>query len=138
MTLYTPDAKVTKLAEGFTKPTNIDEMVAFLRDILTEPEINEFAGRFAVAQALAEGKSQRVVAKETGISIATVTRVNQWLLRGMGGYELVLKRLEQESGRAVKNKELKSEEVKKKVAVGSKSLIRQFSNSLSKHHHHEA
>lgn len=135
MTLYTPDEKVARLAEGFTKPKNIDEMVAFLRDILTEPEINEFAGRFAVAQALAEGKSQRAVAKETGISIATVTRVNQWLLRGMGGYSLVLKRLEVRDG---KNKELKSEEVKKKVAVGSKSLIRQFSNSLSKHHHHEA
>jgi TrpR-related protein YerC/YecD len=63
------------------------ELSNFLRDLLTESELKEFSDRFTVAQALAEGKPQREVAKTTGVSIATVTRVNQWLLRGMGGYK---------------------------------------------------
>lgn len=69
------------------------ELAAFLRDLLTMPEIDELALRLAVAKQLNEGKTQRAVAKLTGASIATVTRVNQWLKRGMGGYKLVLERL---------------------------------------------
>jgi len=69
------------------------EAMQFLRDLLTEPEIIEFGSRFKVARELNKGKSQRKVAAETGVSIATVTRVNQWLKRGMGGYKLILDKL---------------------------------------------
>lgn len=69
------------------------EAMHFLRDLLTEPEIIEFGSRFKVAKELNKGKSQRKVAAETGVSIATVTRVNQWLKRGMGGYKLILDKL---------------------------------------------
>ncbi|MCC7304157.1 hypothetical protein IT418_01960 [bacterium] len=94
MTLYNPTTKIKTLIEALMALKDQKEYIAFLRDLLTEPEIEELAGRLAVARALSEGKSQRVVAKETGISIATVTRVNQWLKRGMGGYNIVIKRLQ--------------------------------------------
>lgn len=69
------------------------EAAAFCRDLLTLAEIDELSQRFAVANLLYQGKTQRQVAALTGASIATVTRVNQWLKRGKGGYKLVLERL---------------------------------------------
>lgn len=69
------------------------EVASFCRDLLTVDEISELSLRLEVANQLNQGKTQRVVAKETGASIATVTRVNQWLKRGKGGYKLVLERL---------------------------------------------
>lgn len=100
MTFYKPDQRLLTLVSALKKLNTTDEFVAFLRDLLTEPEIAEFSGRFAVAQSLAEGKSQRVASQETGVSIATVTRVNQWLLRGMGGYKTAIIRLNQPSIKA--------------------------------------
>ena len=82
-----------RLFAALLKPKTIEEMAAFCRDLMTEPEIKEFAGRWEVAQLLDAQYSQRQVAAKTGVSLATVTRVNQWLLRGMGGYKLVLGRI---------------------------------------------
>ena len=96
MTTYKPDQRLKNLVSAFQQLSSEDDYIAFLRDLLTEPEMSEFSGRFAVAQALAAGKSQRAVAAETGISIATVTRVNQWLLRGMNGYKTVIDRLNEQ------------------------------------------
>lgn len=65
-------------------------MFSFLRDLLTEQEIEEFANRLEVAKLLKSGMPQRDVSAQTGVSIATVTRVNYWLTRGMNGYNQVL------------------------------------------------
>ena len=99
MTAYKPDQRIKDLVSAFQQLSSEGDYIAFLRDLLTEPEITEFSSRFAVAQALATGKSQRAVAAETGVSIATVTRVNQWLLRGMNGYKTVIDRLNQQHHR---------------------------------------
>jgi TrpR-related protein YerC/YecD len=93
MTKYKFDSKTKQLFNAFLKLKDVNEVANFCRDLMTEPEINEFAGRFDVAQRLEEGKSQRKTALETGVSIATVTRVNQWLTRGMDGYKTVISRL---------------------------------------------
>jgi TrpR-related protein YerC/YecD len=88
------DNKNTKeLCSALLLLENEKEAMLFLRDLLTEPEIIEFGSRFKVAKELNSGKPQRKVSLETGVSIATVTRVNQWLKRGMGGYRLVLEKL---------------------------------------------
>lgn len=70
-----------------------DEAARFLRDLLTPEEIREFGRRWQAARMIDDGISYRNVARETGLSTATVTRVAKWLKSGMGGYELVLKRL---------------------------------------------
>lgn len=85
--------KTEELFKAFLQLKTTNEVADFCRDLMTEAEMAEFAGRFAVAEGLNAGKPQRQVSKETGVSIATVTRVNQWLRRGMGGYILALKRL---------------------------------------------
>lgn len=89
------NSKTKELFNAFLQPENIEEMANFCRDLMTEAEIAEFAGRWQAAKKLNLGLPQRQVSLETGVSIATVTRVNQWLTRGMNGYKLVLNRLSQ-------------------------------------------
>ncbi len=87
------NTKTKKLFNAFLSLKTEDEVANFCRDLMTESEIEEFAARFEVAQELYAGKTQRTVSKETGVSIATVTRVNQWLKRGEDGYLTVLSRI---------------------------------------------
>lgn len=69
------------------------EAADFLRDILTLDEILEASRRLEVAKLLREGISVRKIAKATGVSSATITRINYWLHYGMGGYGLALEKL---------------------------------------------
>lgn len=87
------NSKTNNLFAAFLQLKTVDEMAAFCRDLMTEAEIQGFSGRWEVAQQLAEGKPQRKISADTGVSIATVTRVNQWLKRGMGGYQNVINKL---------------------------------------------
>jgi TrpR-related protein YerC/YecD len=82
-----------ELFNAFLKLGNTEEVASFCRDLMTEAEIEEFASRFQIAKLLYQGKSQRVIAKELGVSITTVTRVNQWLQRGEGGYKNVMDKI---------------------------------------------
>jgi TrpR-related protein YerC/YecD len=85
--------KSGELFNAFLQLKTAGEVANFCRDLMTEPEIFEFSARFDAAKVLYAGKPQRQVSRETGVSIATVTRINQWLRRGMNGYKLVLDRL---------------------------------------------
>jgi TrpR-related protein YerC/YecD len=82
-----------KLFKAFTMLKDEEEVAIFCRDLMTEAELGELAGRFAVAEQLYNGNTQRKTSEITGVSIATVTRVNHWLRRGMNGYRTVLDRL---------------------------------------------
>ena len=95
------DNKNTKeLCSALLFLENEKEALHFLRDLLTEPEIIELGSRLKVAKELSCGKSQSKVALDTGVSIATVTRVNQWLKRGMGEYRSVLEKLKKAQNRS--------------------------------------
>mgnify|MGYP001562869023 CR=1 FL=1 len=65
----------------------------FLRDLLTEAEIKEFANRWKVARMLNEKIPYEEIEKATSMSSTTIARVNKWLTNGKGGYKLMLKRL---------------------------------------------
>ena len=86
--------KIKQLFRALLSLKNEDEAARFCRDLLTLPEINELAARLSVAEKLSLGQTQRQVAAETDVSIATVTRVNQWLRRGMGGYNMIIPRIQ--------------------------------------------
>ena len=81
------------LVESFSKLKNKEEITNFLRDLLTLPEIVEFANRLEIARLLLKGGSYQKIAKQTGVSTTTVTRVAHWLFKGCGGYWSILKRL---------------------------------------------
>lgn len=84
------DKREKELAKAFLKLKTDQEVMNFLRDLLTLSEIEEFANRLEMARLLKKGLSYQKIAKETGASTATVTRVAQWLFHGCGGYRKVL------------------------------------------------
>ena len=75
----------------------VDEMALFLRDLCTRTEIEGLAGRWAVATLLEAGLPYRSVSRQTGTSVTTVGRVNEWRQYGVGGYRIALDRLDREA-----------------------------------------
>lgn len=71
-----------------------EEAKAFLEDICTIAELTEMANRITVAKMLGEGMTYQQICDATGISTATVTRVNRCVRYGSGGYKLIIDRLE--------------------------------------------
>lgn len=68
---------------------NESEVSDFLRDIGTLSELQAWSERLEVAKLLAQGKTYREVAANTGASTTTVTRVAKYLENGEG-YKVVL------------------------------------------------
>jgi TrpR-related protein YerC/YecD len=65
----------------------------FFRDLCTERELDEMVSRWAVVRGLADGASYRSIHDTTGVSTATITRINDWVRNGTGGYGEALSRL---------------------------------------------
>lgn len=84
---------VSDLLKTFLVLKNEKECWKFLRDLLTEGEIKEFANRWKVAGMLDQKISYEEIEKETGMSSTTIARIQKWLTDGKGGYKLVLNRL---------------------------------------------
>lgn len=70
-----------------------DDAERFFRDLCTLRELEEITARWAVVRLLVRGLPYREIHDDTGVSTATITRINQWLQHGTGGYELALRRL---------------------------------------------
>jgi TrpR-related protein YerC/YecD len=69
-----------------------DEVGWFLRDLCTRHELEELTARWTVVQLLDDGLSYRRIAEATGVSTTTITRINEWLHHGTGGYRIALDR----------------------------------------------
>ncbi len=72
---------------------NEDECYRFFEDICTINEIKSIAQRLEVAKMLKEGATYEEIAKLTGASTATISRVKRCLNYGADGYQLVLQRM---------------------------------------------
>ena len=72
-----------------------EECKAFFEDLCTVKEILDMAQRYDVATQLSEGKNYVEIAKETGASTATISRVNKCLTYGTG-YKTALARTKEE------------------------------------------
>ena len=72
---------------------NSDEVRRFLRDLMTENEIEEFGKRLQTAQMLSENIPYSVIGKKAGLSSTTIARVSKWLNNGMGGYKSVISKM---------------------------------------------
>jgi len=86
---------VDKLFEAILSLKTTDECYRFFEDACTVKEILDIAQRFEVAKMLSDKKSYAVIAKETGMSTATISRVNRALMYGTGGYKLAMERTEE-------------------------------------------
>lgn len=69
-----------------------EEARAFLTDLCTPSELDAMASRWAVIPLLKAGVAYRTIYEETGVSVATITRIARCLTSGEGGYELMYER----------------------------------------------
>ncbi len=72
-----------------------EECYLFFEDLCTIKELRDLSLRLKVATMLNDKKSYQEVTKETGVSAATICRVNKCLNYG-DGYKTVLERIEEE------------------------------------------
>lgn len=70
-----------------------EECYMFFEDACTVKEMLDIAQRLEVAKMLADKQSYAQIAKETGMSTATISRVSRCLMYGAGGYHLALERM---------------------------------------------
>lgn len=76
-----------------------EECRSFLEDLMTGKEIQDCSQRILVARMLREKLVYSRIARATGASTATISRVNRCFTYGAGGYRTVLDRLEEEGSR---------------------------------------
>lgn len=84
---------VAALIRAFVSCSTDIDMWNFMRDLMTEKEILEFANRLHAAELLFEGGTYEAVSQQTGMSSTTVARVSKWLVEGCGGYRTVLQNI---------------------------------------------
>ena len=82
----------------------MEECYQFFEDACTVREILDIAQRFEVAGMLADKKSYQVITKETGMSTATISRVNRSLRYSTDGYDKVLDILQLQEKRDWRNR----------------------------------
>ena len=73
---------------------SVEECGNFFEDLCTVSEIQEMSKRFYAAKLLSDGRIYSDIAEETGLSTATISRVNRCLKYGSDGYVTALKRLD--------------------------------------------
>lgn len=73
---------------------SVEECYDFFEDLCTTREVEEMSKRMRAARMLASNKVYNEVVQETGLSTATISRVNRCLKEGAQGYERVLGRTE--------------------------------------------
>lgn len=81
------------LMEAILSLKTTDELYMFFEDACTIKEIKEIAQRFQVARLLHAGSNYQDVNTRTGVSTATICRVNKCLNYGAGGYRTAIERL---------------------------------------------
>ncbi|MBQ7499544.1 MAG: helix-turn-helix domain-containing protein [Clostridia bacterium] len=80
------------LCEALLTLKNKEECYAFLEDAMTIREILDISQRLEVAKMLSRGKSYSEIARTTGASTATISRVSKCREYGSGGYNTVIER----------------------------------------------
>ena len=87
--------EIDTLFEAILSLESVEECYMFFEDACTVKELTDIAQRLKSARMLASGSNYIEIGKETGMSTATISRVNKCLEYGNGGYKLVIERREE-------------------------------------------
>lgn len=85
--------EVDMLFKAILSLETVEECYNFFEDACTVKEIMDIAQRLKAAKMLKDGANYTKIGEETGMSTATISRVNKCLEYGNGGYEIVLGRI---------------------------------------------
>lgn len=88
------DQQTDALFDAILALKSRDECYSLFEDLCTISEIKSLAQRLQIASLLYEGKTYVEIFEMTGVSTATISRVNRCLEYGADGYKTVFKRLE--------------------------------------------
>jgi TrpR-related protein YerC/YecD len=100
MAHHTTNPTLEYLVHGFLTLQTVDECRNFLFDLCTQSELMEMSRRLQAAKMLKDGYIYTEIAEQTGLSTATISRVNRCLkYNENSGYETVLDRLSRERGK---------------------------------------
>lgn len=69
------------------------EIQKFLEDLLSPHELSELHDRWEIVKALLEGKTQRKIRDELGVSISKITRGSTTIKYGKGAFKTAFNRL---------------------------------------------
>ena len=86
------DENLDKLFEAILSLRTVDECYALFEDLCTVNELIAIKQRFLVARMLSEGMIYSEIVEKTGVSTATISRINRCLNYGEG-YVTALERL---------------------------------------------
>ena len=81
------------LAKAFLALENMEDCYRLFEDLFTIREIQDLSQRLEVAQLLKSQATYTEIVEKTGVSTATIGRVNRALNYGSGGYQLVLEKV---------------------------------------------
>ena len=85
-------SETDELFETILSLRTTEEVARFFRDLCTLAELEAMAHRWEAARLLDQRLPYHEVARRTGASTTTVTRVAHWLRHGEDGYQLALDR----------------------------------------------
>ena len=89
------DKNVEYLIHGILTLQTPEECFSFFEDLCTISELTEMSRRLQAAKMLSDNCIYSEIAAQTGLSTATISRVNRCLKYGSDGYLTVLERLDQ-------------------------------------------
>ena len=90
-----PDKNVEYLIRGILTLQTPEECFSFFEDLCTISELTEMSRRLQAAKMLSDNCIYSEIAAQTGLSTATISRVNRCLKYGSDGYLTVLECLDQ-------------------------------------------
>ena len=90
------DANVEMLFKAMLSLESLEECYDFFEDICTVDEIQSIAKRLRAAKMLKDGMVYNEINEKTGLSTATISRVNRSMKYGNGGYEMVFDRIKKD------------------------------------------
>ncbi len=76
------EIQIQELAEAFHSLNSKQDLVEFLRGILTPKELQEMSLRLQIVKKLKKGEPQRKIAADLGVGIATITRGSKEIQNG--------------------------------------------------------
>ena len=89
------DPKIEFLFKAILSLQDINECYEFFEDLCTVSEVQEMSRRLWAAKLLNENCVYSNIAERTGLSTATISRINRCLKYGSDGYAEAIRRLDE-------------------------------------------
>ena len=96
------DENIEFLYRSIVSLENVEDCKNFFHDICTASELQERSRRLKAARMLSDGIVYSEIAAKTGLSTATISRVNHCLKYGNDGYHKVLEKMKLEDKKLLK------------------------------------